>query len=131
MVKKNILLGSIHPTRDFNYVGDVCKGLINLSKFDEAIGREVNIGSGTEISMGSLAKLLMELTGTDVEIVSEDIRKRPDKSEVERLVCDNSLIKEITVWKPETTLREGLLNTIKWFKDKGNLKRYKDDIYNI
>jgi len=129
--KKNILLGSIHPTRDFNYVGDVCKGLINLSKFDEAIGREVNIGSGTEISMGSLAKLLMELTGTDVEIVSEDIRKRPDKSEVERLVCDNSLIKEITVWKPETTLREGLLNTIKWFKDKGNLKRYKDDIYNI
>ncbi|MBT6045259.1 MAG: SDR family NAD(P)-dependent oxidoreductase [Candidatus Scalindua sp.] len=129
--KKNILLGSIHPTRDFNYVGDVCKGLINLSKFDEAIGREVNIGSGTEISIGSLAKLLMELTGIEVEISSEDIRKRPDKSEVERLVCDNRLIKEITGWKPETTLRGGLLNTIEWFKDKENLKRYKDDIYNI
>ncbi len=128
---KNILLGSIHPTRDFNYVGDVCKGLITLSKFDEAIGREVNIGSGTEISIGSLAKLLMELTGTEVEISSEGIRKRPDKSEVERLVCDNRLIKEITGWKPETTLREGLLNTIEWFKDKENLKRYKDDIYNI
>jgi Nucleoside-diphosphate-sugar epimerases len=129
--KKNILLGSIHPTRDFNYVGDVCKGLINLSRFDEAIGREVNIGSGTEISIGSLAKLLMELTGIEVEIISEDIRKRPDKSEVERLVCDNSLIKKITGWEPETTLREGLLNTIEWFKDKENLKRYKDDIYNI
>ncbi len=128
---KNIQLGSIHPTRDFNYVGDVCKGLINLSKFDEAIGREVNIGSGTEISIGSLAKLLMELTGTEVEISSEDIRKRPDKSEVERLVCDNRLIKEITGWKPETTLREGLLNTIEWFNDKENLKRYKNDIYNI
>ena len=128
---KNIRLGSIHPTRDFSHVGDVCKGLINLSKFDEAIGREVNIGSGTEISIGSLAKLLMELTGTEVEISSEGIRKRPDKSEVERLVCDNRLIKEITGWEPQTTLREGLLNTIEWFKDKKNLKRYKNDIYNI
>jgi NAD dependent epimerase/dehydratase len=129
--KKNILLGSLHPTRDLNYVGDVCKGLIALSKFDEAIGREVNIGSGTEISIGSLAKLLMELTGTEAEISSEGIRRRPDKSEVERLVCDNRLIKEITGWKPETTLKEGLLNTIEWFSDKENLNRYKDDIYNI
>ena len=91
----------------------------------------MNIGSGTEISIGSLAKLLMELTGTDVEISSEGIRKRPDKSEVERLVCDNRLIKEITGWEPQTTLREGLLNTIEWFEDKENLKRYKNDIYNI
>ncbi|MBT7593201.1 MAG: NAD-dependent epimerase/dehydratase family protein, partial [Candidatus Scalindua sp.] len=128
---KNILLGSIHPTRDFNYVGDVCKGFIHLAQSDEAIGKEVNIGSGTEISIGSLAKLLMELTGTEVEIISEDIRQRPDKSEVERLVCDNSLIKEITGWKPETALREGLLNTIEWFSDRENLMRYKDDIYNI
>ena len=129
--RKDIKLGSIHPTRDFNYVRDICKGFIHLVRSDDAIGKEVNIGSGTEISIGSLAKLLMELTGTEVEISSEDIRKRPDKSEVERLVCDNSLIKEITGWEPETTLREGLLNTIEWFKDKENLKRYKDDIYNI
>ena len=128
---KNILLGSINPTRDFNYVGDVCKGFIHLAQSDEAIGKEVNIGSGTEISIGSLAKLLMELTGIEVEISSEDIRKRPDKSEVERLVCDNRLIKEITGWKPETALREGLLNTIEWFSDRENLMRYKDDIYNI
>jgi len=66
-----------------------------------------------------------------VKIVSEDIRKRPDNSEVERLVCDNRLIKEITGWKSETTLREGLLNTIEWFSDRENLMRYKDDIYNI
>lgn len=129
--KKNILLGSLHPTRDFNYVRDICKGFIHLAQIDEAIGKEVNIGSGTEISIGSLAKLLMELTGAEVEISSEGVRKRPDKSEVERLVCDNRLIKEITGWKPETTLREGLLNTIEWFKDKENVKRYKDDIYNI
>ena len=128
---KNILLGSIHPTRDFNYVGDICKGFIHLIQSDKAIGREVNIGSGAEISIGSLAKLLMELTGTEEKISSESIRKRPAKSEVERLVCDNRLIKEITGWKPETALREGLLNTIEWFKDKENLKRYKDDIYNI
>lgn len=128
---KNMLLGSTFPTRDFNYVRDICKGFIHLAQIDEAIGKEVNIGSGTEISIGSLSKLLMELTGTDAEIVSEDIRKRPEESEVERLVCDNSLIKEITGWTPETALREGLLNTIEWFKDKENLKRYKDDIYNI
>ena len=129
--KKDINLGSVHPTRDFNYVRDICKGFIHLAQSDESIGKEVNIGSGTEISIGSLTKLLMELTGTEVEISSEEIRIRPDKSEVERLVCDNRLIKEITEWKPETTLREGLLNTIEWFKDKGNLQRYKDDIYNI
>lgn len=129
--KKNILLGSLHPTRDFNYVRDICKGFIHLAQIDEAIGKEVNIGSGTEISIGSLAKLLMELTGTEVEIISQDNRKRPDKSEVERLVCDNRLIKKITEWEPETTLREGLLKTIEWFKDEENLKRYKDDIYNI
>ncbi len=128
---KNILLGSTHPTRDFNYVRDICKGFIHLSQSDEAIGKEVNIGSGTEISIGSLAKLLMELTGTDAEVISQDNRKRPDKSEVERLVCGNRLIKEITGWKPETTLKEGLINTIEWFNDNENLKRYKDDIYNI
>jgi NAD dependent epimerase/dehydratase len=129
--KKDINLGSIHPTRDFNYVGDVCQGFICLAQSDETIGKEVNIGSGSEISIGSLVKLLIELTGRDVKIVSEDIRKRPDNSEVERLVCDNRLIKEITGWKSETTLREGLLNTIEWFSDRENLMRYKDDIYNI
>ncbi len=129
--KKELKLGTIHPTRDFNYVRDLCKGFIHLAQSDEAIGKEVNIGSSTEISIGSLAKLLIELTGKDVEIVSEDIRKRPDKSEVERLVCNNRLIKEITGWEPETTLREGLLNTIEWFSDKENLVRYKGDIYNI
>jgi NAD dependent epimerase/dehydratase len=128
---ENILLGSLHPTRDFNYIRDICKGLILLAKFDEAIGKEVNIGSNTEISMGALANMLIKLSKANVKIVSEDLRKRPDKSEVERLVCNNSLMKEITGWEPETSLKEGLMETIEWFKNKENLKRYKGDIYNI
>ena len=128
---KNILLGSLHPTRDFNYVRDICKGLILLSKVDEAIGKEVNIGSNTEISMGALADMLIKLLNGNAKIVSEDLRKRPGKSEVERLVCDNSLIKKITGWEPETPLKEGLLETIEWFNNEDNMKRYKGDIYNI
>ena len=128
---KNILLGSLHPTRDFNYVRDICKGLILLSKVDEAIGKEVNIGSNTEISMGALADMLIKLLNGNAKIVSEDLRKRPGKSEVERLVCDNSLIKKITGWEPETPLKEGLLETIEWFNNEDNMKRYKGDIYNV
>ncbi len=128
---EKILLGSLHPTRDLNYVSDICKGMILLAKCDEAIGKEVNIGSNTEISMGALANMLIKLSKANVKIVSEDLRKRPDKSEVERLVCNNSLMKEITGWEPETPLKEGLLKTIEWFKNKENLKRYKGDIYNI
>jgi NAD dependent epimerase/dehydratase len=128
---EKILLGSLHPTRDLNYVSDICKGMILLAKCDEAIGKEVNIGSNTEISMGTLANMLIKLSKANVKIVSEDLRKRPDKSEVERLVCNNSLMKEITGWEPETSLKEGLLKTIEWFNNEENLKRYKGDIYNL
>jgi len=128
---EDIRLGSLHPTRDFNYVRDICNGLILLSKFDEAIGKEVNIGSNTEISIGTLADMLIKLLNAKVKIVTEDLRKRPDKSEVERLACDNSLIKEITSWEPETLLKDGLLETIEWFNSEENMKRYKGDIYNI
>ena len=129
--RKKIYLGSLCPTRDFNYVTDICKGFIALAGCDEAIGREINIGSGVEISIGGVVDLLMELTGAKAEIVSEDARKRPDRSEVERLVCDNGLIRELTNWKPEISLRKGLIKTIKWFRDKENLKRYKWNIYNV
>ncbi|HHT9160069.1 MAG TPA: NAD-dependent 4,6-dehydratase LegB [Candidatus Brocadiaceae bacterium] len=126
-----VCLGSVHPTRDLNYVSDICNGFIALAKCDEAVGKEINIGSGTEISMGNLANLLIELTGLQAKIVSENERKRPEKSEVERLVCDNSLLKKLTGWKPVISLKEGLLKTIEWFRDKERLKRYKSDIYNV
>lgn len=128
---KKIRLGSLHPIRDLNYVSDICKGFICLAKCDKALGKVVNIGSGCGISVSELAKLIIELTGSDAKIISEDIRKRPDKSEVERLVCDNSLIKKLTDWKPEVPLEKGLVKTIEWFKKKENLNVYKHGIYNI
>ncbi len=129
--KKEIRLGSLYPTRDLNYVSDVCKGFISLAKCNEAVGREINIGSGTEIAIGHLAKQLIKLIGSSARIISEGQRKRPKKSEVERLVCDNSLIQKLTGWKPEVSLEKGLKKTIVWFKDKGNLSKYKWDIYNV
>lgn len=128
---ENIVLGSLHPIRDFNYVSDICNGLIALAKNDKVIGKTVNIGSGREISIEDLAKLIIKQINPNANMVTEDTRKRPDKSEVERLLCNNSLMKEITGWDPETTLKEGLLKTTEWFKNKENLKRYKGGIYNI
>lgn len=128
---KEIKLGSLHPTRDLNYVADTCNGFISIAKCDEAIGAEVNIGSGKEISIGDLVKLIIPLIKNEVKIVSDDIRKRPENSEVERLLCDNSLVKNLTGWKPEVSLQDGLVRTIEWFKDAENLKKYKHDIYNV
>lgn len=128
---EEIRLGSLHPTRDLSYVNDICNGLIALVECDEAIGKEINIGSGQEISIGTLAKLIKDQINPDARIVSEDLRKRPDKSEVERLVCDNRLMCKLTGWRPKVSLKEGLMKTIKWFKNKENLKRYKSEIYNI
>lgn len=129
--KKEIHLGALHPTRDLNYASDICRGFISLAGCNEAVGKEINIGSSTEISVGDLAEQLIKLTGSDARIVSEEQRKRPEKSEVERLVCDNGLIRKLTGWKPEVSLKDGLERTIVWLKDKDNLNRYKWDIYNV
>jgi len=128
---KEIQLGSLRPTRDLNYVGDICRGFVNLAECDEAIGKEVNIGSGTEISIGALANLLIKVTGVKAKIISETQRVRPRESEVEKLVCNNSLMKKLTGWEPEISLDKGLSKTVEWFKDNDNLCKYKSDIYNI
>jgi NAD dependent epimerase/dehydratase len=128
---KKVRLGSLHPIRDLNYVSDICKGFMHLAKCDKAVGRVVNIGSGQGISVSELTKLIIKLTGSGAKVISEDIRKRPDKSEVERLVCDNSLIKKLTGWRPEVPLEKGLIQTIEWFKKKENLTVYKHGTYNI
>lgn len=128
---REIRLGSLYPTRDLNYVSDICKGFIALAKCDEAVGKEVNVGSGEEISIGYLAEMIISLINPEAKIVSEDIRKRPGKSEVERLLCDNSLIQKLTGWKPEVSIKEGLIKTIEWFSNKENLNRYKWNIYNV
>lgn len=126
-----IKLGSLHPTRDFNYVEDICRGIIALARCDKTIGKEVNIGSGAEISIGDLAQKIITLTGSQARVVGDEARIRPEKSEVERLVCDNRLMRKLTEWEPRVPLDEGLIRTIAWFKSKDNLTRYKHDIYNF
>tara|TARA_Y100000031_G_scaffold50871_1_gene58404 strand:+ start:426 stop:1445 length:1020 start_codon:yes stop_codon:yes gene_type:complete len=129
--QKEIYLGSLEPARDLNYVSDICRGFIALAECDEVFGREINIGSGEEISIKALAQLIIEQINPDARIISDDQRERPDKSEVQRLVCDNSLIKKLTGWNPKVQLEEGLSKTIEWFKNKENLNRYKGNIYNV
>lgn len=124
-------LGSLHPTRDLNFVTDTCAGMIALAECDDAIGREVNIGSGREISIGALAEVLIETVRPGTQVMSADERLRPDKSEVERLLADNTLIRQLTSWEPKVTLEEGLERTVAWFSDPANLARYKWDIYNV
>jgi len=129
--QQNIKLGALHPTRDLNYVTDTCAGFIALAKCDAAIGQAVNIGSGREITVGDLAELIISASGKKASVVSDSQRQRPAKSEVERLLCDNTLIKKLTGWAPRMTLKKGLQETITWFSDAENMKRYKWDIYNV
>jgi NAD dependent epimerase/dehydratase len=129
--EKKIKAGDLTPTRDFNFVKDTCEGFIQLSKYPAAIGETINIGSGKEISIGDVAKLIKTLMKSDVEIIQEKQRIRPEKSEVFRLLCDNTKIKELTGYEPKYSLDDGLQETISWFTDPENLKKYKTGIYNV
>lgn len=129
--KKEIEIGDIIPTRDFNYVKDTCNGFIQLSLSDKAIGETVNIGSNTEISIGDLFEKIKKLMNSDVRFIVDSNRIRPEKSEVFKLVCDNTKIKELTGYKNEHDLDKGLSATIEWFMNKENLKKYKTNIYNV
>jgi len=128
---KEIKLGDVTPTRDFNYVDDTCRGFIALAECDKAIGQTVNIGSNFEISIGDTLNIIKELMGSDVKFVIDQERIRPEKSEVFRLWCDNSKIERLTGHKPLIEIREGLQRTIDWFTETNNLKHYKAEIYNV
>lgn len=127
--KKEIKLGSLTPTRDFNYVKDTARGFTLLAESDKALGEVVNIGSGQEISIGKLAETVIEVFGSDAKIVIDPQRLRPGKSEVERLLCDNKKIKELAGYTPNYTLKQGLAETIAWIKE--NIDTFKVDIYNV
>lgn len=128
---KSIKLGSLHPTRDFNYVGDTCRGFLELAQCHAAVGETVNIGSNYEVSIGDTVNLIKEIMKSDIKIESEDIRIRPSNSEVERLWCDNTKIRNLTGFVPKVGLREGLERTIEWFSVEKNRSKYKADIYNV
>jgi len=129
--KKEIKLGDVTPTRDFNYVEDTCRGFLALAENENAIGKTVNIGSNFEISVGDVLDIIKQLMGSDVEFIKDKQRIRPEKSEVFRLWCDNGLIEELTGFKPLIDIQEGLQRTINWFTDDNNLTKYKVDIYNV
>ncbi len=129
--KKEIKLGALHPTRDLVFVKDTVEGFIEIAKSDKTIGEEINIATGWEISIGDLSKKIIEMINPEARIVTDQERLRPEKSEVERLLGDNTKIKKLTNWKPKYSLEEGLKITIEWFKNKENLRLYKPDIYNV
>jgi nucleoside-diphosphate-sugar epimerase len=129
--RKEIKLGDVTPTRDFNFVEDTCRGFLALGESAETVGKTVNIGSGQEISIGQTFQLLNEIMGAKANLILDSERIRPEKSEVHRLLCDNSLIKKLTDYKPKVSLEEGLRETINWFTNSKNLSKYKVDIYNV
>lgn len=128
---KEIKLGDVRPTRDFNYVLDTCLGLMLLGECDKAIGETVNIGSNFEISVLDTVKKIKELMNSDVEIITDEQRIRPENSEVFRLWCDNTKIKELTGFEPKYNIEDGLKATIEWFTKNENLNKYKVGIYNV
>ncbi|WP_347988736.1 NAD-dependent 4,6-dehydratase LegB [Methylomonas sp. AM2-LC] len=129
--KKQIQLGDVSPTRDFNYVEDTCRGFMALAASDLTIGETVNIGSNSEISVGDTLQLIKIIMGSDVEFLLDEQRLRPEKSEVQRLWCDNSKIARLTGFMPQVGLEQGLRQTVAWFSNQQHLKKYKADIYNV
>lgn len=129
--KKEIEVGDITPTRDFNFVEDTCDGFIALAKCDKAIGKCVNIASNFEVSVEDTFNLIRKIMNSDVRFVQDKSRIRPKNSEVFRLWGDNSLIKNLTGFAPKHDLESGLKKTIEWFQNPENLKNYKTHIYNV
>tara|TARA_B100001250_G_C19817322_1_gene799380 strand:+ start:1550 stop:2539 length:990 start_codon:yes stop_codon:yes gene_type:complete len=128
---KKVLTGDLSPTRDFNYVEDTCRGFIALSECTSSFGEVFNIGSNYEISISDTLELIKKIMGSQSETSLDNQRVRPADSEVNRLWCDNSKIKEFTGFEPQISLEEGLTRTINWFQNPSNLEKYKSDIYNV
>ncbi len=123
--QKELKLGNLNPTRDLTFVLDTCDAYIKLCKKENLEGEIINIGNSSEISIGDLANMIKNLMNSEIEIVSEDIRARPEKSEVNRLLADTTKARKSLDWEPKYNLTEGLKLTIEWFKKKENLEKYK------
>lgn len=132
---RDIKLGALSPTRDFNYVKDTVSGFIKAAESDRSVGEVINIGSNFEISIGDTANLIAEVMGAQINVVCDEERLRPEKSEVERLWASNEKARKLLGWSPEYGGRDGfkrgLAETVEWFIRPENLSRYKADIYNL
>lgn len=133
--QRRIKLGAVLPTRDFNFVSDTVAGFIAALDAERAVGEVINLGSNFEISIGDTARAIAEAMGVQIEIVTDEQRLRPDKSEVERLWASNAKARELLGWQPAYGGREGFLRglteTVVWFREPANLASYKADIYNL
>lgn len=127
--KKEVKLGSLTPTRDFNYVKDTAEAFIKVAESDNTTGQVINAGSNYEISIGDTVKKIINILGEDIKIICDENRLRPEKSEVNRLWADNTKIKQLTDWAPKYTIDEGLAETVEWIKK--NMQYFKTDIYNV
>jgi NAD dependent epimerase/dehydratase len=128
---ETIRLGDLSPTRDLTYVEDTVMGFIRAAETDGSAGQVIHLGTGSEISVGDLAVKVASLMGKKISVLSAEERRRPEKSEVERLLADNSRAQEILKWKPSWSLEQGLTATIRWLSEEQNYSSYKPDIYNI
>jgi NAD dependent epimerase/dehydratase len=124
-----IRIGNVAPVRDFNYIADTVRGFLLNAASEQVVGRVINLGTGSETSIGNLAKAICSLIGAECRIVQEDNRIRPSGSEVERLCADNNLAGELTGWHPEVSLDEGLQKTLSWIRS--NLDYYQPEVYAI
>jgi dTDP-glucose 4,6-dehydratase len=133
--QRNLKLGSLHPTRDFNFVTDTVRAFEAVMNSDQALGQVLNAGSGFEVSIGDTVRMIAEAMGAEVTIETDQQRLRPEKSEVERLLADNRRLRALTNWAPEYAgvdgFRRGLSKTVEWFTDPANLANYKADRYNV
>ncbi|PIW26402.1 MAG: NAD-dependent dehydratase [Rhodospirillales bacterium CG15_BIG_FIL_POST_REV_8_21_14_020_66_15] len=128
-------LGAVHPTRDFSFVADTVRAFVKMAESGSGVGEVVNIGSNFEISIGDAVKAIAEVTGTSLDIETDDQRLRPEQSEVERLWADNTKARDILGWEPEygglAGFKRGIAETVEWFRASGHLTRYKADRYNV
>ncbi|MBN2863677.1 MAG: GDP-mannose 4,6-dehydratase [Bacteroidales bacterium] len=128
--RTKINTGDLSPTRDFNFVGDICRGFLEIAESEGTIGKEINLASGREESVREVVKIISSIMNREIETETEQVRIRPERSEVFRLVGDNTLAKELAGWVPRTDLETGLRMTIDWFTKPENINRYKAGIFN-
>jgi NAD dependent epimerase/dehydratase len=129
--ENSIELGNLSPTRDLTYVADTCHGFLNVYQSHSLFGEVTNIGMNSEISIGDLANLIARIMKTEITIEFSEKRVRPQNSEVEKLVCDNSKLIRDTSWRPKYTLEQGIAEVIEWIKNPKNLNKYKAEQYNV